>query len=161
MEKVKVFLVMCSIVCFAACTSKEAPSKMGERISEEQLKNLPNDDSWNNKLVSFEGYFGFCSRVGVYKSGSKAKLRLTTESDCNGERLIDAKILIEISGKTVIAGAASRNRIVADKSINMETLKVITDDYQTNDYQKFIFSGNLIYDDGSYYLDNVTLHLIK
>ena len=161
MEKVKVFLALCSIVFLAACTSKESPSEVGESVSAEQIKSLPKDDSWNNKLVSFEGYFGFCRRVGMYKSGSKAQLRITTEGNCNGERLIDAKIGLEISSSKTIAGSAPRNQIVADKDINMETLKVITDDYQKVDYQKFLFSGNLIYDDGTYYLDNVTIHLIR
>ena len=152
---------MCSIVFFAACTSKEAPSDVGETISVEQIQNLPQDDSWNNKLVSFEGYFGFCDMFNSFKAGSKAKLRITTEADCKGDRLIDAKIKIQLSSSSVIFGAAPRNQIVADGNINMETLKVITDDYQELDYQKFIFSGNLIYDNGKYYLDNVTMHIIK
>ena len=157
----KVFFLMCSIVLMAACTTKEAPSQIGESISVEQLKNLPKDDSWNNKLVSFEGYFGFCRMANIIKFGSKAQLRITTEADCAGDRLIDAKIRIEMSGSTLIAGAAPRNQIVADKNIDLETLKVITDDYEKVEYQKFIFSGNLIYDNGNYYLDNVTIHSIK
>ena len=152
---------MGSIVLLAACTTKEAPSQMGEVISVEQLKNLPKDDSWNNKLVAFEGYFGFCKMANLFKSGSKAQLRITTEANCKGDRLIDAKIRIEMSGSTTLAGAAPRNQIVADKNINSETLRVITDDYQKVEYQKFIFSGNLIYDNESYYLDNVTIHSIK
>jgi hypothetical protein len=160
MKKVTFFLVMCSIVFLVACTSKEAPSQMGESVSVEQMKNLPQDDSWNNKLVSFEGYFGFCG-IGVHKAGAKSKLRITTEADCEGERLIDAKIHIQLSSSSVIFGSAPRNQIVAEKDINLETLKIITDDYQEVGYQKFIFSGNLIYDDGTYYLDNVTIHLIK
>ena len=156
----KVFL-MCCIIYLAACTSKEAPSQMGESVSVEQIKNLPQDDSWNNKLVSFEGYFGFCDFMNSFKAGSKAKLRITTEPDCKGDRLIDAKIPIELSSSSVLFGAAPRNRIVTDKNITLKTLKVITDDYQKVDYQKIVFSGNLIYDSGKYYLDNVTLHLIK
>ena len=152
---------MCSVVFLVACTSKEAPSQMGESVSVEEIKNLPQDDSWNNKPVSFEGCFGFCDMINSFKAGSKAKLRITTEPDCKGDRLIDAKISIQLSGSSVIFGVAPRNQIVADKDLNMETLKVITDDYQKVDYQKFIFSGNLIYDEGKYYLDNVTIHLIK
>ena len=152
---------MSSICFFVACTSKEAPSEVGELINVEQIKNLPKDDSWNNKLVSFEGYFGFCRMVGNYKAGSKASLRITTEPYCQGERLLDAKIRVQISASTTIFGSAPRNEIVANEKIDMETLKVITDDYQKVDYQKFIFSGNLIYDNGNYYLDNTTIHLIK
>jgi len=160
MKKVKIFLVMCSTVFFVACTSKEAPSQMGESVSVEQIKNLPQDDSWNNKLVSFEGYFGFCG-IGIHKAGAKSKLAITSEPDCKGDRLIDAKISLQLSSSSVIFGAAPRNQIVTEKDISLETLKVITDDYQKVDYQKFIFSGNLIYDNGKYYLDNVTIHLIK
>jgi hypothetical protein len=158
----KMFLVMCSAVVLAACTSKEAPSQMGETVSAEQIGNLPRDDSWNNKLVSFEGYFGFCDNVfRSFKAGSKAKLSITTEADCEGERLIDAKISLQLSSSSVVFGAAPRNQIVAGEDINLETLKVITDDYQEVEYRKFIFSGNLIYDNGNYYLDNVTIHSIK
>jgi hypothetical protein len=134
---------------------------MGESVSAEQIINLPKDDSWNNKKVSFEGYFGFCSRIGNYKAGSKATLRITTEPYCQGDRIIDAKIVVQLSASTTVFGAAPRNEIVTDEDIKMETLKVITDDYQKVDYQKFIFSGNLIFNNGSYYLDKVTIHLIK
>jgi hypothetical protein len=161
MKKVKVFLVMSSLFFLADCTSKEAPSEVGESVSVEQIKNLPKDDSWNNKLVSFEGYFGFCRKVGVYKAGSKAKLQITTEPYCQGDRIIDTKIKIQRSESTTVFGSAPRNEIVTDEKIDMETLKVITDDYQEVEYQKFIFSGNLIYDSESYYLDNITIHLIK
>jgi hypothetical protein len=161
MKKSKVFLLMCSIVFLAACTSKELPSQMGEYLSAEQIKNLPKDDSWNNKLVSLEGYFGFCSVAGTYRAGTKSKLLITTEANCEGDNLIDAKILLQISSSSVIFGTAPRNQIVTEKDINLKTLKVITDDYQKVDYQKFIFSGNLIYNNGIYYLDNVTIHLIK
>ena len=161
MKKLQVFFVIGSIFLLAACTSKEAPSEMGEQINVEQIKNLPKDNSWNDKLVSFEGYFGFCKMVNNYKAGSKATLRITTEPYCEGERIIDAKITIQLSASKTILGAAPRNEIVADKNIDMKTLKVITDDYQNVDYQKFVFSGNLIYSNESYYLDNVTIHLIK
>ena len=157
----KMFLVMCSLFFLAACTSKEAPSPMGESVSVEEIKNLPPDDSWNNKLVSFEGYFGFCSMINSFKAGSKAKLRITTEANCKGDRLMDAKISIQLASSSVVLGAAPRNQIVAEKDLNMATLKIITDDYQKVDYQKFIFSGNLIYDNGNYYLDNVTIHSIQ
>ena len=151
---------MSSLFLLAACTSKEAPSKVGESVSVEQIKNLPKDDSWNNKLVSFEGYFGFCGIAG-YKAGSKAKLSITTEPGCKGDRIIDAKIGIQLLSSSVVFGSAPRNEIDTDERIDIKTLKVITDDYQKVDYQKFIFSGNLIYDSGNYYLDNVTIHLIK
>jgi len=157
----KLLLLTCSIVFITACTTKEAPSQMGESISVEQLKNLPKDDSWNNKLVSFEGYFGFCRMANIVKSGSKAEVRITTEENCQGDRLIDAKILVELSGSTILAGSAPRNQIIAEKNINLETIKVLTDDYEKVSYQKFTFSGNLIYNNGNYYLDNVTIHLIK
>ena len=161
MKKVKVFLVIGCLCVLAACTSKKAPSEVGEIVSVEQIKNLPQDDSWNNKLVSFEGYFGFCSKIGRYKANSKASLSITTEPYCAGNRIIDAKIWLETSSSTTVFGSAPRNEIVADKNIDMKTLKVITDDYQKVDYQKFTFSGNLIYDNGNYYLDNTTIHLIK
>jgi len=161
MKKVKVFLVIGCLCVLAACTSKQAPSELGETVSVEQIKNLPKDDTWNNKLVSFEGYFGFCGKFGNYKAGSKATLPVTTEPYCAGDRLIDAKIRLQLSASTTVFGSAPRNEIVADKNIDMKTLKVITDDYRKVDYQKFIFSGNLIYNNGSYYLDNVTIHSIK
>ncbi|MCL1868433.1 MAG: hypothetical protein FWF72_05760 [Paludibacter sp.] len=158
----KILLAICNIiVVFAACTSKQAPSPIGEFVTAEQIQNLPKNDSWNNKLVSFEGYFGFCKMFGRYNAGAKAELKLTTEANCEGKTLINAKIWLEISSSTTIFGSAPRNQIVADKNIDTKTLKVITDDYQKVDYQKFIFSGNLIYAGNSYYLDNVTIHLIK
>ena len=157
----KKLILMCCILFFATCATKQSSSQMGELVSTDQIKNLPKDDSWNNKLVSFEGYFGFCSMIGNYKAGSKAKLAITTEANCKGDRLINAKISIQLSSSSVILGAAPRNQIVTEKKIETETLKVITDDYQELAYQKFIFSGNLIYDKGDYYLDNVTIHTIK
>ena len=161
MRNLRVFLVINSLFFMVACTSEEAPSEMGESVNVEQIKNLPKDDSWNNKLVSFEGYFGFCSMIGNYKAGSKASLRITTAPYCEGDRLIDAKIRVQLSASKTIFGTAPRNEIVADKNIDIKTLQVITDDYQKVDYQKFIFSGNLIYNNESYYLDNVTIHSIK
>ncbi|WP_163725041.1 MULTISPECIES: hypothetical protein [unclassified Parabacteroides] len=161
MKKVIPFFIVCSILFVVACTSKHPPSQIGELICIEQLKNLPEDDSWNNKLVSFEGYFGFCRMINVVNTSSKTNLHITTEPNCGGDHLINARIrFIRAESKTIM-GPADRNKIIVEKEINLNTLKVITDDYQKIDYQKFIFSGNLLYDNGTYYLDNVTIHLIQ
>jgi hypothetical protein len=156
----KLFLLLTSSVLLLGCATKEAPSPIGEPVSVEQIKNLPQDDSWNNKLVSFEGYFGFC-RPSHLKAGSKTSLRLSTEANCKGDKIIDAKIRIQLSSSSVIFGSAPRNEIVAGSEFTTETLQVITDDYQKVGYQKFLFSGKLIYSGTSYSLDNVTIHVIK
>jgi hypothetical protein len=159
----KVIFCLLGVLLFSSCLQKGTPSEQGVLMTGAEIKNLPATDEFNMKLVSIDGYFGFCGRFNRLKAGAKNDINITSEPDCQGDKLISAKISIKSSSSTAIAGAGEkpRNYLSAPKSITLDNIKIITDDYQEVDYQKFRFSGNLIYDNGSYYLDNVTIHIIN
>lgn len=157
-----VFVLIVSLVA-VSCEQKGAPSEQGELLTIEQITNLPEDGSWNNKLVSIDGYPGFCRRANIIKMDTKQKIAVTSETNCGGITLINANIGIRNSeNKEILSfgGEKDRNYITVDpKNISNESMVIMTDDYQKSEYSKFRFSGKLIFDaDSGYYLDNVTIH---
>ena len=147
---------------FVSCTTKGEPSQVGELVTVEQLKSLPNDDSWNLKSVAVDAYLSYCH--GLIKFNQRNKAVITTEPGCKSDRLIEANIAIkDADDKSVLLGGEeSRNYVSMSKSnLNIEESEFVLDDYQKVGYQKMRISGTLVYDNGEYYMNDVTLHLIK
>lgn len=149
-------------ILFTSCTSKGKPSQVGELITVEQLKSLPSDDSWNNKSVAVDAYLSYCRALIKFDRRNKAVI--TTEPGCKSDRLIEANISIkDAEDKSVLLGGEeSRNYVAMPKSnLNIEDAEFVLDDYQKVGYQKMRISGTLIYNNGEYYMNDVTLHSIK
>ena len=165
--KNQLFVLVCLLMAgtlFPSCEKKGEPSQVGELLTTEQIKALPADDSWNMKLVAIDGYMSHCRRLSVVNLGSKNKVTITTEPSCEGEKLIEVKVFFQPADRTDIplGGIKSRNFLTMSKEKpNLEDSKFTLDDYEVVDYQKMRISGELIYDNGSYYLDHITLHTIK
>ena len=150
-------------IFFTSCIHKGEPSQVGELITVEQLKSLPDDDSWNLKLVAVDAYLSYCGHL--IKFDQKNTAVITTEPSCKSDRLIDAKISIKDSeSKSVLLGGKEPNNYISmpKSSLGIENSEFVLDDYQKVGYQeKLRISGTLIYDNGKYYMNDVTLHLIK
>ena len=149
-------------ILFTSCTSKGKPSQVGELITVEQLKSLPSDDSWNSKSVAVDAYLSYCRKLIKFNQRNKAVI--TTEPGCKSDRLIEANISIKDAEdkSTLLVGEESRNYVAMSKSnLNIEDAEFVLDDYQKVGYQKMRISGTLIYDNGEYYMNDVTLHTIK
>ena len=161
--KTKLFVLVCVFagIFFTSCSSKGEPSQVGELITVEQLKSLPSDDSWNLKLVAVDAYLSYCR--SLIKIDQRNRAVITTEPSCKSDRLIEANISIKDAEKksTLLYGEESRNYVSWPKSRNIEDAEFVLDDYQKVGYQKMRISGTLIYDNGEYYMNDITLHAIK
>lgn len=156
--KISLITLFASCLFFSACVSKEAPSEVGELMTEEQITNLPKDDAYNKRLVAVDGYWNFASHL--IKSGTKNNIVISSEPNGRGTSLIRASVGVNSSENEgiTLAGAASRNIIKVAKPVDIKTCVVITDDYNEVGYQKMRFSGTLVYENGEYKLENITLH---
>ena len=166
MKTKKQLLVLTTIfvagIFFTSCVHKGEPSQVGELITIEQLKSLPSDDSWNLKSIAVDAYLSHCGFLT--KLGKKNIVVITEEPGCKNEKLLDAKILIADANDSsvLLGGQEPRNYFALSKEIrNIEDAEFVLDDYQKVGYQKMRISGTLIYDNGKYYMDNVTLHNIQ
>ena len=165
MKTKKLFVLVCIFagMFFISCTHKGKPSQVGELITIEQLQSLPSDDSWNLKSVAVDAYLSYCGRL--IKFDQKNKAVITTEPSCKSDRLIDANIAIRNSeSKSVLLGGKEPNNYIAmpKSNLGIENSEFVLDDYQKVGYQeKLRISGTLIYDNGKYYMNDVTLHTIK
>jgi len=165
--KTKKSFVLVSIffagIFFTSCIHKGKPSQVGELITIEQLQSLPSDDSWNLKLVAVDAYLSYCGRLIKFDQRNTAVI--TTEPSCKSDRLIDAKIVIkDAESKSVLLGGKEPNNYIAmpKSNLGIENSEFVLDDYQKVGYQeKLRISGTLIYDNGKYYMNDVTLHTIK
>lgn len=147
---------------FASCASKGTPSEVGELLTPEQIAALPDDGSWAGRLVAVDGYPGFCKMVSMIKLDSRNKMQITSAPNCEGQTLIDANVSVRDGARTELAsfgGEKSRNFVVLSKE-NTEpaNAEYTLDDYTESDYRKFRFSGELVFENGGYFLDKVTIH---
>lgn len=145
------------MLTFLSCAKKGEPSKRGQVLTIEQIKNLKTDQSLNGKLVEVEGYPAFCGMMANVTLGAKSKMEVHTGANCDGEELIEVNLLFG-GNTTKLSGEKERNYVAADKDFDNSTLKFITDDYQELPNGKFKFTGTLIYMDNTYYLDNVIIN---
>ena len=146
----------------ASCVHKGEPSQVGELITIEQLKSLPSDDSWNLKSIAVDAYLSHCSHL--IKFDQKNTAVITAEPSCKSDRLIDVKIVIKDanSGSVLLGGKEPNNYIAMTKdNLTIESAEFVLDDYQKVSYQKMRISGTLIYNNGKYYMNDVTLHNIQ
>lgn len=65
------FLVTIIALMIICCTKKGEPSKQGELLKIEQIGKLSVDRSMNGKLVTIEGYVGFCNNSMFVQLGKK------------------------------------------------------------------------------------------
>jgi len=148
-------------VVFIGCATKGDPTPHGTLISLEQIKSLKSDQSWNGKKVSIEGYASFCKKGFAAPSritmGKKNLVIIYSAQDCDGEALMQANLLFA-GNRTKLSGEKERNFIAVDDNFDNKTMKFTTDDYQELANSKFKFSGKLIWDDGNYYLEDVSIH---
>ena len=166
MKAKKQLLVLTTIfvagMFFTSCVHKGEPSQVGELMTIEQLKSLPSDDSWNLKSIAVDAYLSHCSFL--IKLDKKNTAVITTEPGCKSERLLDVKIVIKDANDSsvLLGGQEPRNYFAMSKdNLNIEDAEFVLDDYQKVGYQKMRISGTLIYDNGKYYMDHVTLHNIQ
>jgi len=159
MKKELIGVIAC--VTFSGCTSEEAPSKQGQLLSIETIKTLDSYKTYQNKLISVEGYPAFCSKVVTsVRSNSPNKISVYAEPGCKGKELIDANILVD-RGDIVVIGNKKRNCLSIAENSDFENIKMITDDYKNTSNEKVRLSGTLVYENGSYYLDKVTIHKLS
>ena len=161
MKKIKTtFLAVLALGIFTvSCTQKGEPSKQGDLLSLEQIKALENDQSMNGKLVTIEGYAGLCDNSMFVTKGKLNKMTIYSDGICNGEKLINAQILLT-KGNIPLSGDKPRNyaSFPDDNKLTDESLTFMTDDYQEVKNEKLKFSGTIIYNGNNYTLDNVTIH---
>lgn len=146
-------------ITIVACEKKGSPSTIGEMVTAEQLANIPEDDqSWNGKSVAIKGYPQFDRKL--IKFGTKNYIRISTEP--GGKKLINANISVTNADKNegiTIYGQKSRNFLkLSSEKLDITTAIFTTDDYQELPYGEFVFSGDMIYDQNGYYLDNISIH---
>ena len=166
--KTKKQLFILTAILFAgiiatSCVHKGQPSQVGELITIEQLKSLPSDDSWNLKSVAVDAYLSYCGRLIKFDQRNTAVI--TTEPSCKSDKIIEAKIVIkDAESKSVLLGGKEPNNYIAmpKSNLGIENSEFVLDDYQKVGYQeKLRISGTLIYDNGKYYMNDVTLHNIQ
>ena len=163
--KKQLFLLVTIItgIFFTSCVHKGQPSQVGELITIEQLKSLPSDDSWNLKSVAVDAYLSYCGHL--IKFDQKNTAVITTEPSCKSDRIIDVKIAIkDAESKSVLLGGKEPNNYIAmpKSNLGIENSEFVLDNYQKVGYQeKLRISGTLIYDNGKYYMNDVTLHNIQ
>lgn len=160
MKTIRLLLCLFVATCLCACLSEEKPSEMGQLLTEEQIAQLPSDESWNGKLVAVKGYPSFAKKVIKSKSRNLLSISATPE----GPQLIRANVWLENSDKqgTMLAGKKPRNLLsITTKDLDIRNAKFTTDDYTETGYNEFIFSGTLVYDQGKVFLDNVSIHEVK
>lgn len=153
------FLVTIIALMIICCTKKGEPSKQGELLKIEQIGKLSVDRSMNGKLVTIEGYVGFCNNSMFVQLGKKNKISIYRDGLCKGEKLADAEI--EISGNSIpLSGDKPRNyaSFPDEKNLTDESLMLMTDDYQEIPNGNLKFSGRIVYQGDGYYLENVTIH---
>lgn len=157
MKTAKLLLCLLMVACFWGCLSEGEPSEMGQVLTEEQIAQLPGDDSWNGKLVAVKGYPSFAKKVIKSKSRNLFSISATPES----KGLINANIYVENADKegTTLFGSKPRNLVkITTSNLDVRNATFITDDYAESGYKAFIFSGTLVYDQGNVYLDKVSIH---
>lgn len=152
-----VFIAVAIVFAFVSCAKKGEPSKRGQLLTAEQIKNLKTDKSLNGKLVEVEGYPAFCGMIANVTLGAKSKMEVHTSPDCKGDELIEVNLLFG-GNTTRLSGEKERNFVAAEKEFENNTLKFTTDDYQEMPNGKFKFTGTLVYKDNSYYLDNIIIN---
>jgi hypothetical protein len=159
MKKTNTYLIFfVLLIQLMSCAKKGKPNSPGQLMSAEQLLQMPKDSSWNRKVVSIEGYAGYCKIAGLLRMGTKNKLDIYTEADCEGKKLLP--INIDFKNSTALSGEQFRNYVNTKdkKEFQNSDLIFTTDDYQEIANTKLKFSGSLIYQNNTYYLDDITIH---
>ncbi|NDW19475.1 hypothetical protein D0T53_11220 [Dysgonomonas sp. 216] len=154
----KMLLLALSVLFLVGCTTKGDPTPEGEFFTLEQIEGLPADNSLDGKIITLEGYPGLCKSMNLIKIKKRNKISIHSEANCQGTQLIMANLFF-IDGKgTLIFGDEPRNQVIFadDKSITY-----ITDDYQKLPSDKFRFTGKLVFEEGGYYLNDVSIHVLK
>lgn len=157
MKRVAAGIIIC--LAFSKCTWEKEPSKQGQLLTNETIKTLDSDKTYQNKLISVEGYPEFCSMATNIRVNSPAKVMIYTAPECKGKEIIKANI--KTTNSTTFLGPKQRNCLLISKSSDLEDLKLITDDYKTLSAEKLKFSGTLVYEPGGYYIDSVTIHKLN
>ena len=167
---IKHLYLLILLLGLVSCNKEEAPTPQGELLTDEQVLNLPKNDSLNMKQVSVEGYYSLPCSKGIiqipksFKLGSVVDLVIRTKPDCEGKELITAQIQLrggEVKGLTP-PQIKPRNYILGKVGdFDPHTLTIRTDDYKDVEYQKLRFSGTLIFDTDHYYLTKVSIHSIN
>lgn len=162
MKSLKLFTsalcILAAGIMATSCTEQAAPSAVGEIITAEQLAELPADGSWSGRLVAVKGHPEFKSRMAVIKIGKANTFKIVSGENAN----ILANIMVkDDSGDNSVqlSGTKPRNYIDMDSDLDLAKATYVTDDYQTASAQDMLFSGELTFEDGSYTLNNVTIHL--
>lgn len=163
--KKTLFIAFLSLAIIS-CKTKREPTPQGELLTTEAIMDLPKDGSMNGKIISIDGFYGYCpthfSPLNGLKLKSKVNFSIRTEADCNGDELISARIYLENEDSFGIGGDEPRNCIWGKKgTFDPNEAKITTDDYQEVTYQKLRFSGKLVFEKDNYYMTDVSIHTIK
>lgn len=85
MKNIKTTFLAIITLVIVSCTKKGEPSKQGELLTIEKVKALSTNQSMNGKLVTIEGYVGFCNNSMFVKSGKKNKMSIYLDGFYKGE----------------------------------------------------------------------------